>query len=62
MWVSARELLVLFFLHLWYGAAGIQTHDLSLQKQTLSQLSYQGGQILNKQQTAHETSTVVLPK
>ena len=47
MRASARELLVPFFtvkiLHLWYGAAGIRTHDLPLRKRTLYQLSYRGG-------------------
>ena len=31
------------FLHLWYGAAGIQTHNLPLRKRTLYQRSYLGG-------------------
>ena len=43
MRASARGLLVPF-LHLWYGAVGIRTHDLPLWKRTLYQLSYQGGQ------------------
>ena len=31
------------FLHLWYGVAGIGTHDLPLRKRKLYQLSYRGG-------------------
>ena len=43
MLASARELLVPFLL-LWFGVAGIRTHDLPLQKWTLYQLSYWGGE------------------
>ena len=47
MRASARELQKPF-LHLWYGAAGIRTHDLPLRKRTLYQLSYRGVQVRNK--------------
>ena len=59
MQMPSRELLVPFFLHLWYGAALIRTHDLPLRKRRLYQLSYRGGQVISELVTSYSNYNCV---